>query len=64
MQLGKPPVRRLTSILCPTRTLRFAHLNPCENEMPFTVPGGDLQSDVEWDYLRLQLADRQLATSR
>jgi rhamnogalacturonan endolyase len=26
-----------------------------ENEMTFTVPGGDLQSGVVWDYLRLEL---------
>jgi len=45
--------------LCAVRTLRFdtALLNPGENEMPFTVPGGDLQSGVEWDYLHLELAD-------
>jgi len=46
--------------------MRFAPslLKPGENEMTFTVPGGDSQSVVVWDYLRLQLADRQLATSR
>ena len=39
------------------RTLRFdaASLKPGENEMTFTVPGGDLQSGVVWDYLRLEL---------
>ena len=52
--------------LCPTRTLRFAAAlpNPGQNEMTFTVPDGDLQSGVVWDYLRLELADKQLATSR
>jgi len=41
------------------RTLRFdaALLKPGENEMTFTVPGGDLQSGVVWDYLRLEQAD-------
>jgi len=39
------------------RTLRFdaALLKAGENEMAFTVPGGDLQSGVVWDYLRLEL---------
>jgi rhamnogalacturonan endolyase len=39
------------------RTVRFdaALLKPGENEMTFTVPGGDLQSGVVWDYLRLEL---------
>jgi rhamnogalacturonan endolyase len=39
------------------RTLRFdaALLKQGENEMTFTVPGGDLQSGVVWDYLRLEL---------
>ena len=32
--------------------------------MTITVPGGDLQSGVVWDYLRLELADNQLAISR
>ncbi len=43
------------------RTLRFdaALLKPGENEMTFTVPGGDLQSGVVWDYLRLELAENQ-----
>jgi rhamnogalacturonan endolyase len=41
------------------RTLKFdaALLKPGENEMTFTVPGGDLQSGVVWDYLRLELDD-------
>jgi rhamnogalacturonan endolyase len=39
------------------RTLKFdaALLKPGENEMTFTVPGGDLQAGVVWDYLRLEL---------
>ena len=39
------------------RTLKFdaAMLKPGENAMTFTVPGGDLQSGVVWDYLRLEL---------
>jgi rhamnogalacturonan endolyase len=39
------------------RTLKFdaALLKPGENEMTFTVHGGDLQSGVVWDYLRLEL---------
>ncbi len=39
------------------RTLKFdaALLRRGENEMTFTVPGGDLQSGVVWDYLRLEL---------
>jgi len=43
------------------RTLRFdaALLKPGENEMTFTVPGGDLQSGVVWDYLRLELDESQ-----
>jgi len=43
------------------RTLRFdaALLKPGENEMTFTVPGGDLQSGVVWDYLRLELDENQ-----
>jgi rhamnogalacturonan endolyase len=41
------------------RTLRFdaSLLKPGENEMTFTVPGGDLQSGVVWDYLRLELQE-------
>jgi rhamnogalacturonan endolyase len=39
------------------RTLKFdaALLHPGENTMTFTVPAGDLQSGVVWDYLRLEL---------
>jgi rhamnogalacturonan endolyase len=39
------------------RTLKFdaGLLKPGENEMTFTVPGGDLQAGVVWDYLRLEL---------
>jgi rhamnogalacturonan endolyase len=39
------------------RTLIFdaAVLQPGENTMTFTVPGGDLESGVVWDYLRLEL---------
>jgi len=39
------------------RTLTFdaALLKRGENTMTFTVPGGDLQSGVVWDYLRLEL---------
>lgn len=39
------------------RTLKFdaALLKPGENTMTFTVPAGDLQSGVVWDYLRLEL---------
>jgi rhamnogalacturonan endolyase len=39
------------------RTLTFdaALLKQGENEMTLTVPGGDLQSGVVWDYLRLEL---------
>jgi rhamnogalacturonan endolyase len=42
------------------RTLRFnaALLKPGVNEMTFTVPGGDLQSGVVWDYLRLELDEK------
>jgi rhamnogalacturonan endolyase len=28
-----------------------------ENEMTLTVPAGDLQMGVVWDYLRLELAE-------
>jgi len=31
-----------------------------ENEMTFTVPGGDLQSGVVWDYLRLELDENHI----
>jgi rhamnogalacturonan endolyase len=39
------------------RTLKFdaALLKPGENTMTFTVPAGELQSGVVWDYLRLEL---------
>ncbi len=42
------------------RTLKFdaALLQPGENAMTFTVPGGDLQSGVVWDYLRLELDEK------
>jgi rhamnogalacturonan endolyase len=48
------------------RTLKFdaSLLKPGENEMTFTVPGGDLQSGVVWDYLRLELDEnRNLSAS-
>jgi rhamnogalacturonan endolyase len=43
------------------RTLKFdaAMLRQGENEMTLTVPGGDLQSGVVWDYLRLELNEGQ-----
>ncbi len=39
------------------RTLKFdaSLLKPGENTMTFTVPAGDLESGVVWDYLRLEL---------
>ncbi len=39
------------------RTLKFdaALLKPGDNELTFTVPAGDLQSGVVWDYIRLEL---------
>jgi rhamnogalacturonan endolyase len=39
------------------RTVKFdaALMRAGENEMTFTVPAGDLQSGVVWDYLRLEL---------
>jgi rhamnogalacturonan endolyase len=39
------------------RTMKFdaGLLKPGENTMTFTVPAGDLQSGVVWDYLRLEL---------
>jgi rhamnogalacturonan endolyase len=42
------------------RVLRFdaALLKPGENVMTFAVPGGDLQSGVVWDYLRLELDEK------
>jgi rhamnogalacturonan endolyase len=44
------------------RTLRFdaALLKPGESEMTFMVPGGDLQSGVVWDYLRLELDETHI----
>jgi rhamnogalacturonan endolyase len=43
------------------RTLKFdaALLKAGENSMTLTVPGGDLQSGVVWDYLRLELNEDQ-----
>ena len=48
------PTRASTS-----NTLKFdaTLLKPGENAMTFTVPGGNLQSGVVWDYLRLELED-------
>ncbi len=45
------------------RTLKFdaGMLKPGENTMTFTVPAGDLQSGVVWDYLRLELDDAPAA---
>jgi rhamnogalacturonan endolyase len=45
------------------RTLKFdaALLKPGENTMTFTVPAGDLQSGVVWDYLRLELDENAAA---
>ncbi len=45
------------------RTLKFdaALLKPGENTMTFTVPAGDLQSGVVWDYLRLELDEKARA---
>jgi len=42
------------------RTLKFdaGLLKAGENSMTFTVPGGDLQSGVVWDYLRLELSEK------
>jgi rhamnogalacturonan endolyase len=47
------------------RTLKFdaALLKPGENEMTFTVPAGDLQSGVVWDYLRLELDENSKLAS-
>lgn len=47
------------------RTLAFdaALLKQGMNEMTFTVPGGDLQSGVVWDYLRLELNENNPAGS-
>jgi len=43
------------------RTVRFdaGLLKPGENQMQFTVPAGDLQSGVVWDYLRLELVENR-----
>ncbi len=52
------------------RTLMFdaALLKRGENTMTFTVPAGDLQSGVVWDYLRLELNEKttlaQMAPAR
>jgi len=48
------------------RTLKFdaTQLKAGENEMTFTVPGGDLQSGVVWDYLRLELDENAKAALR
>jgi rhamnogalacturonan endolyase len=45
------------------RTLKFdaALLKAGENTMTFTVPAGDLQSGVVWDYLRLELDENATA---
>ena len=40
---------------CPPLTFDAALLQPGENVMTLTVPAGDLQSGVVWDYLRLEL---------
>ena len=47
------------------RTLKFdaALLKEGENTMTFTVPAGDLQSGVVWDYLRLELDEKATAPS-
>ena len=47
------------------RTLKFdaALLQPGLNMMTFTVPGGDLQSGVVWDYLRLELDENSKFTT-
>jgi rhamnogalacturonan endolyase len=47
------------------RTLRFdaALMKAGENEMTFTVPGGDLQGGVVWDYLRLELDENHASAS-
>ncbi len=43
------------------RTLKFdaALFKSGENSMTFTVPGGDLQSGVVWDYLRVELNEKE-----
>ncbi len=47
------------------RTLKFdaALLKAGENSMTFTVPAGDLQSGVVWDYLRLELNENSKAAN-
>jgi rhamnogalacturonan endolyase len=42
------------------RTLKFdaALLKAGENTMTFTVPAGDVESGVVWDYLRLELDEK------
>jgi rhamnogalacturonan endolyase len=47
------------------RTLKFdaALMKPGENVMTFTVPAGDLQSGVVWDYLRLELDENSKLAS-
>ena len=61
---GNAPLRNTDAIryntdrgLWQERTLTFdaALLKQGENTISFTVPGGDLQSGVVWDYLRLEL---------
>ncbi len=48
------------------RSLHFdaSQLKAGENEMTFTVPEGDLQSGVVWDYLRLELDENAKAEQR
>jgi rhamnogalacturonan endolyase len=48
------------------RTLKFeaSLLKPGENSMTFTVPGGDLQSGVVWDYIRLELNEKEQLSSQ
>jgi rhamnogalacturonan endolyase len=67
---NNPPLINTNSIrynadkgLWQERTLKFDGklLKAGENEMTFTVPGGDLQSGVVWDYLRLEVADGKTA---
>jgi rhamnogalacturonan endolyase len=43
------------------RTLKFdaGLLKQGENDMQFTVPAGDLQCGVVWDYLRLEVAENR-----
>ena len=48
------------------RTLKFeaSLLKSGENSMTFTVPGGDLQSGVVWDYIRLELDEKEQLSSQ